>query len=1616
MDELYDTINPNTTNNILTETLTLLQGGSLTIAAGAKLIHRADAEQGFAGLTFDMQGGTFTSEGHVSAEAFTLSGGIASLANPGASTTSQGLSASSITISGGILNLGENVRVGGGTLDITGGIVRANGNCMLNVSTINIAGVAHLEATQSTMSFNGAINLGGNARLTVSEMTTNQANVLSLQAKENMTITENASITVENLAQLEIRPWVSGYRGKATVTQSGGSIVLLDDADPVNEYGGYMAILEGITYKLQGGSITLGEDTLFNSNGIMIISGGSLENRGEFSATHLDLSNAGNALDNAGTMSISSELICSDAQLKDLVAASNANLVIYTWKDGEYSVADLGQSATLDADMLSADPAALQKVAISQYGSLEAQDLTLNGDLLSIDKDGRIKTNGLSLNNSGSNFTVTSGNLVLNGESGSRLSAAGNGLLLNGGSTADAELMLGEFNSETGAPSTGGTLDANVTATSGTVSVVAGTWTLASGKTINVGSGGVLNVGGVMDAGYSNVESLPAKLIVNGSLLSANAGDGTQGINILSGGMLEADKNVFLSGTDRVNGLNVINTAANGTLRVTGLGTISSADVAAIQGNLMTGAGLFDIADAIIDDAQVAPDGTIDYATLPPGGVTSDSYREAVVINVNGPLSGNFAAVELAGGGSISVASNTTLILNGSKGGTLIADAAGAVADICVSGAFTLGEAGKSGSGVIGDVLLDSSTASLTSAGNGSFTAGAVDAAVDGYGSVKVTGGTLTVASIGATTPVGVADATDGALIAQGGINAQTVSSLNGSVQANDITAQTINSGANATVEALKDINAQRIVISDGTVLAGGSLTAAGFTIQNGLLQAAGDITISGPLASGDLTATGRVVSTNGNVTLQDKVAGLEGDIHAAGDITAQQEVKAPALSLIAGNAVKGTDIKVNSIYATRAETTGDLTVRSQLRLPGKGADASSVGGHLTLDRAYASVGDMTVNGNMILTNGTHATFDNLSVGGDISRVGQSADTEGSTFVVREVLDLNGSIITVDPTWGGTSSNMAVNSINDDAAAADILINGGVAVGQNAYAAIGTADSAWLPAVAGPLSQDGTSAALGIFRPVALAAGYKLYVNGALADTALAGGGTGYDAAPVDSATFEPGSLLVVNGGDAQIAGGTAAITFANSGTLHVADGAKLAIADIAVGENITLLSNVSNLDTAFNGTSYADAASTGWKGQNLLTNSPLIGLTPSTDGNSLTFTVTQNDARDVYPGLSGGMADAVNALYGNGHADVDSLDMGTRFLSRATDNRYLADANATVRTVESAARMTVAGAVPQMTKMASDAGSAAVVDRLGVANAGSGIQSVNSAGQPAGDDELGLALWIAPTWQNRTGFNMDAGSLDGGFSGNIGGVVLGADYTFNNAIRAGIALNLGGGYARSAGDFSTTTNDMSYWGLDVYAGWTSGNFSLMADAGYTGAYHKLEQELDAGMAMRDLKADVQAEAWQAGLRAEYTFETSVLDITPHAGVRYLNLHTWGYDVKSNGTVLEADSMYQNIWTFPVGITFSKDFALENGWHVRPSADFTVIPATGDIKGRQDVRFAGLPGSYEMETQTMDYLTWQGGLGLEVGNDDLSLGINYTLQAGETGTGHGVFAMFRYEF
>ena len=427
--------------------------------------------------------------------------------------------------------------------------------------------------------------------------------------------------------------------------------------------------------------------------------------------------------------------------------------------------------------------------------------------------------------------------------------------------------------------------------------------------------------------------------------------------------------------------------------------------------------------------------------------------------------------------------------------------------------------------------------------------------------------------------------------------------------------------------------------------------------------------------------------------------------------------------------------------------------------------------------------------------------------------------------------------------------------------------------------------------------------------------------------------------------------------------------------------------------------------------------------GANLSTDSKLVHLEKNATGE---YKGALTSAAAFMPKLDGELVKVVNnmALAGDiGTAGEESASKGVRFLNRAISENYLNNDAAAAVTIESAARMALAGAVPQMTMAAGNAAGNAVTQRTSLARpGGNAIQSVAldgsvqtgaSAGDAAG---TGFAMWIMPLYQSSNGYGMKAGNFDMDFSGGLGGVAIGADYTFDNAIRAGITFNIGGGYAQGSGELNETTNNMNFWGIGAYAGWTPGNFGLTADVNYTSTYNKLEQDLPASMQMGKLKSDVTAYAISAGLRGEYRFETSVMDVTPHVGVRYMSLNTDEYDVKSGGTLLKGDAINQSIWTFPVGVAFSKQIETGNGWHFKPSLDLAVIPAAGDIDARSDVRFTGTGTKAELDTQTIDYVSYMGQAGLEFGNDTTTLGVNYNIQLGAKSTAHGVFGTFRYEF
>ena len=711
-------------------------------------------------------------------------------------------------------------------------------------------------------------------------------------------------------------------------------------------------------------------------------------------------------------------------------------------------------------------------------------------------------------------------------------------------------------------------------------------------------------------------------------------------------------------------------------------------------------------------------------------------------------------------------------------------------------------------------------------------------------------------------------------------------------------------------------------------------------------------------------------------------VAMSNGIVTVNGDLS----VKAKTALLARGDA----QIHINTSGTSTVQIVGDVEFSYHEKTSGTGIDA-------TID-VNLNGKDSFWEGNTFISWDTKPSAEKLDVDnftlsvkdGAVWRPTQFIEADNGEYTPLNTLKLDNGIVDVQ-------KDVAV-TIEDISGSGAITNAGTMALGKTDEAGLG-----------GTIDNTGT---MNITGAVTLAQGSSYTQSGAGSLTVkenatLANKGAmtinGGSLTVKGTATFADDSLLAVNGN--ALTGDNAAITV-NGGTLEVENKARLRIDNAKNGQTYTIVNNQAGTEQGK------------WSDGNIEASTDL--LTPTMDENGNVTFKRDKDASDVFTGMDSNTAAMLNTLIDKGLNNVDSDQMGVRFLSRATDNRFLGmDKNAAAESIESAARIAFAGAAPQMTRMASDAGTNAVVNRLGFANPADGAQAMDAEGKIVDRNTTGFALWIVPLWQSQHGWGLDAGNMDYGFNGNLGGVSLGADYTFENAIRAGITFNIGGGYAESSGgDLSSTENRMNFWGLGAYAGWNYENFGVMADVSYTSTWNQLKQDLDSRLGMGNkLEADVQASAISAGLRAEYLLQTSAMDIIPHIGVRYMSLNTWGYDVDTHGgTVLEGDSLHQDIWTFPIGVTFSKDFALDSGWNFKPSLDFTVIPAAGDIKAKHDVHFTGLPGTYEVETQMMDYLTWQGGVGLELANDNMSIGVNYTLQAGQHTTGHGVFGSFRYEF
>lgn len=773
---------------------------------------------------------------------------------------------------------------------------------------------------------------------------------------------------------------------------------------------------------------------------------------------------------------------------------------------------------------------------------------------------------------------------------------------------------------------------------------------------------------------------------------------------------------------------------------------------------------------------------------------------------------------------------------------------------------------------------------------------------------------------------------------------------------------------------------------SSVTVTGGKSLTLAG---NNGeLVQSAG--------TDGQQQAVALEVNTQGSsLNLGSAATGKNGQL--TGTITAEAET---AINVTGGmQKVTGSENVAGITTSGQVNVSGGAGLNASLDVKDKGAVNIAQGGALQSD-------SVALAGSAGLAIGGAATVDSLIASKDSSITVGNTQSQGYLSVANA--NLNGATVFLDPAWQdgneiGNASNANLNFI-------DNKVDGRLVAGQNSLLVLGETSSDWAKAEfekTGRKWGNGTgeiTAALAVRSPMTLDSGNgSVKVDGTV------------DSAPqgeiANTAKFADNSMLIV---DASRLGDKAAIS-STGGTATVAGTATLHVANAKVGSNTAILAGFTG------GSGGVDITGEGWSGDNLTTTDAMIKkLTLQNDNGNVSVKVEANRAEDIMPGVL--PSNTMNRIWaadgvgvngdGKGVNDTGSANAGIAFLSRAADESYVSRGDA-ARTINSASLMAVAAGVQSSTVQVSDSVNRALQDHLSLTN------TVNQKGAPSLHRE-GADLWVNLLYQNSDSSGIRAGSFNADHENNFGGIIVGSDYTWkdagNGSFRVGGALNFGTGEGKSRGDFNYTKNDYDSYGLSLYGGWNNSNTNIIVDVGYLKVDNELKQNGSAALG-GDMKADVDTKVWTVGVKGEYQFKTDALDITPHAGIRYLNVKADAFDTRNNlGTVFHTDGDTRDIWQIPIGVTLSRDYVASNGWTVKPKFDISIIPAAGDKNAKTTVNVPGVGTSDSISTEVMDSTSWSGTLGLDMQKGNTSFGVKVGYQKSDDAKSRGAMVNVNHQF
>ena len=271
----------------------------------------------------------------------------------------------------------------------------------------------------------------------------------------------------------------------------------------------------------------------------------------------------------------------------------------------------------------------------------------------------------------------------------------------------------------------------------------------------------------------------------------------------------------------------------------------------------------------------------------------------------------------------------------------------------------------------------------------------------------------------------------------------------------------------------------------------------------------------------------------------------------------------------------------------------------------------------------------------------------------------------------------------------------------------------------------------------------------------------------------------------------------------------------------------------------------------------------------------------------------------------------------------------------------------------------------------------AAVSSRLSggaVATGGKGMSSGDSIFKRG-------AMWIQGLFNHA---KLDDTRKAKGFDADSEGIALGAEKYVNDDVKLGV------GYAYTTSDIDgfLRTTDVDTHTAFAYGEYKPSDWFVNGIATYNWSDYS-EKKNVAGMLV-DGDYDVNSIGLQ--VMSGYDFDISGVQVTPEAGLRYINIRQDSYRDSAGQRVGENTS---DILTGVVGASVKKDFALDNGMNLRPEARVAMTYDMFNDAGNSVVTLAN-GAAYTVNGQALDRFGVEAGVGLTADvNDNVELSLGY---------------------